>query len=175
VFEPWVSLVQMARAYGQWHRRQDAPPGSLVHVRVYVTAPDVIALMNAGQLDLAAHLQDIPLRILVEVIDAFGRAERQHLVVDADSVLEELPAFDLATQAVPAVHATPAPGAADRPLPLDFVGWLRLRDFGLVSGSTLVVDYRPQSMAVAQAAAADLRQRIAEEEAGAAEDAGKGE
>ncbi|HTA94009.1 MAG TPA: hypothetical protein VK745_30735, partial [Polyangiaceae bacterium] len=139
-FRPWISLVQMARAYGQWVKERPRS-AKLPSVVVYVVTPDVVALLNAGQLHLAEHLQDALIRINVEIIDGLGMAQTHQEFVDAKDRLGDLTVFSKGPP-VPRVHAVPSPHAQSGPKPLD--KWMRkteLRDFGLVSGSTLVVDY----------------------------------
>ncbi|WP_157650680.1 SIR2 family protein [Burkholderia ubonensis] len=144
VFHPWISLVQTARAYGQWFRARPhgAPP---LRVVLYVVAPDVVTLLNGGYLDLSEHLQDAQMRIGVEVIDFFGRAQSHHQLVDASAPLGSLPEFNMKSAMIPRVYALPIPRLRSTPMPLDHEAReMQLRDFGLVSGSTLVVDYRPE-------------------------------
>lgn len=152
-FHPWISLVQMARAYGQWFeaRPHGTPP---LRVVLYIVAPDVVApdvvapdvvtLLNGGYLDLSEHLQDAQIRIGVEVIDFFGRAQSHHQLADASTRLGSLPVFATESPTPPRVYALPTPQLRSAPMPFDSVAReMQLRDFGLVSGSTLVVDYRP--------------------------------
>jgi len=56
VFHPWVSLVQMTRAYGQWFREngRDHP----LRTKIYVVDPGVIALLSGGHIDLAEQLEE---------------------------------------------------------------------------------------------------------------------
>jgi len=142
VFHPWISLVQMARAYGQWY--VDRPCGATpLRVVLYVVAPDVVTLLNGGYLDLSEHLQDTQMRIGVEVIDFFGRAQSHHELVNASTLLGSLPEFNVKSPRTPRVYALPTPRLRSEPMPLDNEARvMQLRDFGLVSGSTLVVDYQ---------------------------------
>jgi hypothetical protein len=144
VFQPWVSLSQMARAYGEWFRHMSSKGlGDLPRATVYVVDHSVITLLQGGYLDLAQELQGTPLRISVEVIDAFGRRERHHQITPADARIGDLIAKY--TFREPLVSARPAPRRDPKPKRLGAVLDLRAREFGLVSGSTLVVDYRVSS------------------------------
>jgi hypothetical protein len=141
VFHPWVSVSQMARAYGEVFRLvRSQISGDPPRANIYLVDPGVIALLQGGHLDLVQQLQGAPLRITVEVIDAFGRAERHHEIVSANASLKFL------TGAVgphqPWVSARPTPHLRYKPEPLDKVIDLSARDFGLVSGSTLFLDFR---------------------------------
>jgi hypothetical protein len=144
VFQPWVSLSQMTRAYGEWFRSMpSADLRDLTRVVVYVVDPGVIALLQGGYLDLAQQLQGAPMRVIVEVIDAFGRTERHYQIVSADARLAELVAKHPSRD--PQVSARPAPRLNPEAKPLSNVIDLRAREFGLLSGSALVVDYRISS------------------------------
>lgn len=141
VFHPWVSLVQMARAYGQWFKNRPlkAPP---LHVVLYVVAPDVVTLLSGGYLDLTEHLEGAQIRVSVEVIDFFGRVLTYYQLVDPSAALGSLSVFAAKSAVPPRVHVLPTPQLRSTPTPLDQIDDMQLRDFGLVSGSTLVVDYR---------------------------------
>ena len=143
VFHPWVSLVQMARAYGQWCKST----ASSVRVVLYVVAPDVVMLLNGGYLDLTEHLEDAPIRISVEVIDFFGTVQTHHRLVDPCATLGSLSVLAPPSLAPRRVYALPRPQLRSVPMGFDEVQSMQLRDFGLVSGSTLVFDYRPVSPA----------------------------
>ena len=143
-FWPWVSLVQMARAYGQWSTlRHSVHP--LPRAIIYVVAPDIVALLNAGHLQLAEHLQDARMRVSIEVVDAFGEVHSHQEFVDPSARLGTLRVFRSGPPD-PIVHALPAPTLRSKPALLnDALRGYELRDFGLVPGSTLVVDYRKSS------------------------------
>lgn len=138
VFAPWVSLIQMARAYGQWFRARERPElsESLV-VNVYVVDPGLIVLLQGNFIDLLKELEDISLHIEIEVIDALGEAEREHNILPADAKVATL-VKTRPKGKEPRVYAHPRPklggqsGGPDQ----------SLREFGLVSGSTLIIDYR---------------------------------
>jgi hypothetical protein len=104
--------------------------------------PGVIGLLQGGHLDLVQQLQGAPLRITVEIIDAFGRAEGHHEIVSADVRLRVLTGAVGPRQ--PRVSARPTPRLRCTPEPLDKSIDLSVRAFGLVTGSTLLLDYRDQ-------------------------------
>ena len=141
VFHPWISLSQMARAYGAWFRglkidEQKAAPSAYV----YVVDPGVVALLHGGYLDLGESLEGAPLHIKVDVIDPSGRTERHHEIVSPDAKLSELTGSP--TNGGPLVSARPAPKRTSGPAPLRDKLQTDVREFGLVSGSTLLIDYR---------------------------------
>jgi hypothetical protein len=140
VFQPWVSLVQMARAYGQWARESNRPDDFL-RVNVYVVDPGVIAMLQGGYIDLVEPLEDSRLHIDVEVIDASGSVSRYHHIVSAEKELGDL-IGPLREGERARVHAHPTPTREVRPRMLQDEISRSLREFGLVSGSTLVIDYR---------------------------------
>jgi SIR2-like domain len=142
VFQPWVSLVQMARAYGQWARESSREGGvPRVRVVVYVVDPGVIALLTGGHIDLVEQLEDTHLRISVEIFDARGQAEVHHLIVDPAARIGSLSLFSVPGR-MPKLYAHPVPTRKFEPMELGQARPISFRDFGLVSGSTLVVDYR---------------------------------
>jgi hypothetical protein len=136
-FQPWISLVQMARAYGQWVR-----DGGDLHVVVYVVDPGVIALLSACHIDLMEQLEDNQLCISVEVIDAIGQPETHHVIVDPAATIGSLEL--LVARAGPRLYAHPVPTRQFKSVLLSNVREVSFREFGLVTGSTLIVDYRPE-------------------------------
>lgn len=141
VFQPWVSISQMARAYGEVFREvRSSSASEPPRVSIYVVDPGVIAMLQGGHLDLIPQLEGANLRVTVEVVDAFGRAERYHEIVPADTSLRQLVGATGTRQ--PLVSARPIPRLQHAPEPLSAVADVEVRAFGLVSGSTLVVDYR---------------------------------
>ena len=140
-FHAWVSLVQMARAYGEWTRAVGSDGG--MAVRVYVVDPAVVGLLQGSFIDLAEHIEARRIHIWVETIDAFGTVQRHREIVGPEETMSELVAFEsdgLKTQ--PRVSAHPAPWHGAGPEKLSAVEADRVQDFGLVHGSTLVVDFR---------------------------------
>jgi hypothetical protein len=131
----------MARAYGQWVRERGAVETPTLRVIVYVVDPSVIALLSAGHIDLVEQLEDSPLRIAIESIDAFGNSDLQHLIVSPTAQIESLSLFTL-RPGVPKLSARPVPTRQFAPISLTEARQVSFRDFGLVSGSTLVADYR---------------------------------
>jgi hypothetical protein len=152
IFHPWVSLVQMARAYGEWHRKHiriNQATMSLLDVRVYVVDPSAIAILQGGYINLSDQLQDAPMRIGVDIIHADGEVERYHQIVEGHTMLAELIPHAAGLKLdPPALYVLPASRIVrdDSDFYKSIVS--TVREFGLVSGSTLVVDYRP-GMAVA--------------------------
>jgi hypothetical protein len=140
-FEPWISLVQMARAYGEWFRENDIGAKDAIIATVYVVDRGVIALMEGGYVDLARELQGTPIHVNIEVIDSTRRGDRYHMLVDTDKTIGSLVGV-LRAQRKPFVYAFPTPTKQFSPKPLDEISKLSVREFGLVSGSTLVVDFR---------------------------------
>jgi hypothetical protein len=140
-FEPWVSLVQMARAYGEWFRENGIRATDAIIATVYVVDRGVIALMEGGYVDLARELQGTPIHVNIEVIDSTRRGDRYHMLVDTDKTIGSL-VRALRSQRKPFVYAFPTPTKQFSPKPLDEVLNQSVREFGLVSGSTLVIDFR---------------------------------
>ena len=86
-FPPWVSLVQMARAFGAWARANE---DSELSVSVYVVDPDVLRLLRAGHLDLSFEIAGVANRITVEVVDRMGRRTRQFVFSEREETLGAL-------------------------------------------------------------------------------------
>ena len=146
-FQPWVSLVQMARAYGQWVRETDfAINQSQVRVVVHVVDPGVLALLGGGYIDLMEQLEDTSLCISVEIIDANGQPDTHHVLVDPAATVGSLSLFP-AQAGTPRLYAHPVPTRRSKPVDWSHAQEVTFRGFGLVSGSTLFVDYRPPSTA----------------------------
>ena len=53
-FPPWISLLKMARGYGDYARKSQNTP---VTVNVYVVDPGVISLLDRGHLDISSELE----------------------------------------------------------------------------------------------------------------------
>jgi hypothetical protein len=146
VFRPWMSVVQMARAYGEWHRAQvgnGAAPDSLVDVEVCTDDPGVIAMLQGNYIDLSESLEAAHVSLTVEIIHEDNEVLRYHRIVDGTDTLSDiLPNVDSIGTPYPAVYALPAVHR-QRPPP-DFLKSIAktVEDFGLVSGSTLVLDFR---------------------------------
>jgi hypothetical protein len=155
-FESWMSLVQMARAYGHWAKEQHAIGQLPLKVVVHLSRDDdAVALMNGGYLDIAEHLEDAPMRLFVEIIDTSGRVQRQHCLVEAGERLHDMSPFR-GSSASPAIHALPIPRRGVQPVPFRDVSDATLSSLGLVSGSTLVADYRAASISAAETRALAL-------------------
>jgi hypothetical protein len=146
VFRPWISIVQMARAYGEWHRAQvgnGAAPDNLVDVEVCTDDPGVIAMLQGNYIDLSKSLETARVSLTIEIIHEDNEVLRYHRIVDGKDTLSDiLPNVDSIGTPYPAVYALPAV-RRQRP-PADFLKSLAktVEDFGLVSGSTLVLDFR---------------------------------
>lgn len=141
-FHPWVALTQTIRAYGQWFRGSQNPALS---VRLYVVDPVLIALLHGSFINVAEHLEDTPLHIGVEVIDALGGVSWSHQLVKADTKLADLviKGGTVLPQLRPRFSARPMPSKGFEPMKLtDNDKDLTIQEFGLVSGSTLILDYR---------------------------------
>jgi hypothetical protein len=152
-FESWMSLVQMARAYGRWAQEQHAKGNALLKVVVYLYRDDdVLALMNGGYLDIAENLEDAPMRLFLETIDVTGRVQRQHWMIEASKSLRDVSSFG-GLSSSPAIHVLPVPGKGVEPVPFRHIADAPLSSLGLVSGSTLVADYRAASISAAEARA----------------------
>ncbi len=149
-FASWVALAQMARAYGEWYAAwREAPAGERparpLRVVVHVVKEDTLALLRRGELGLAERLAgNREIRFAVEVIDALGRTHAQQVVMDEDRPLGEVGALTLVAGQQPAVGVLPTgrPGAILGALSFDEVLEIPLKDFGVVTGSTLVVNYQ---------------------------------
>lgn len=140
VFAPWVSLVQMARAYGDWSRK-DQTVEKTVAAYVYLVDRQVLALMQGGFLDITQALHGGEFGINVDTYDAGGLCVRHHELIRGDDCIGSL--MDLRTQAQRAqVHVLPNPRRDARPVSCAQVQHLTFRNFGVVPGSTLVIDFR---------------------------------
>lgn len=141
-FESWMSLVQMARAYGSWTRKQHEKGKPTLKVVVHLYRHDEsVMLLNGGYLDIAEHLDGAPMRIFVEIVDTAGRVQRLHTLVEAGVRLSDISPFR-GSPADPVVHALPVPGKDVQPSAYSKISGATVSSLGLVSGSTLVVDYR---------------------------------
>ena len=141
-FHPWVALTQMIRAYGQWFRDSKNPSLS---VRLYVVDPAIIALLHGSFINTAEHLEDTPLHIGVEVIDAAGRATWSHQFVKADTPLAEL-AVERNLPTPRTVRVRPKPSRDFTCIKFIDAKDLTIQELGLVSGSTLILDYSPDKI-----------------------------
>jgi hypothetical protein len=131
----------MARAYGQWFRERDhTDPDNGLRVIVYVVDPGLVAMLQGGYIDLLEELEDTPIHIEVETIDTLGQADRQHQIVTADEKLSGFIEPQLVNRK-PRISAHPRPRLQSKRH--DELS-KTVREFGLVSGSTLIVDYRNQ-------------------------------
>lgn len=148
-FHPWVSLVQMARAYGEWHRDQlkNCAAGiELVSVEICAVDPDIFAVLQGNYIDLNAQLQDDRLSVTIEVINEANVVSRHHQIVGSTQPVSALiPNVERITAPYPLMYSLPT--IRLKRVRVDFVQALQksVRDFGLVSGSTLVLDFRPQA------------------------------
>ena len=147
-FRQWISLVQMVRAYGAWYR---SASNNRLRVSVCVVDPSVISLLCGGHLNLAEHLDDTLLRINVMFVSPQGLVERYLEIVrpgctvntitrglltqDTSSPESQRPRLEV----YPPVY-TPRQGADSARLSQCDPSTL-IEDLGLVSGSTLIVDY----------------------------------
>lgn len=139
-FLPWISLVQMARAYGAWHR---CSADNRLVVRVHVVDPSVIAILRGGYLDLAEHLEDTPLYVGVEIESADGVFEWHGQYVDPMTTVGGLLAGLPSCDEWPLLEVYPpwsGPARGCKPA-LATVENETVENFGLVSGSTLIVEY----------------------------------
>jgi hypothetical protein len=143
-FHPWIALVQMARAYGQWCKdKGNIPAAELVDVNLYVVDPSVIALLQGGYVNVVEHLEDMPMCIGVDVIEPDGQINRHYQMVKANDTLKTLMQhiyYEFGRD--PVIYPLPAPHS-DR-IRQTFRQAMNetARDLGLVSGSTLIVDFR---------------------------------
>lgn len=139
-FRPWISIVQMARAYGEWFRTST---GNRMAVRLYVVDPSVIALLQGSHLDLAEHLEGTDSRINIEVRPTVGVVRHQRLI-SADEPLGTLTRGLWTREDVPRVSVEPAvthDGCTVHTLKEAKARNSTVEDIGLVSGSTLILDY----------------------------------
>ena len=139
-FLPWISLVQMARAYGVWRRR--SADNRLV-VSVHVVDPSVIAPLRGGYLDLAEHLEETPLYVGIETGSAEGVFEWHGQYVDPTTKVQDLLAGLPSCDQRPLLEVYPpwSGSGRGRKEPLATVKNETVENFGLVSGSTLIVEY----------------------------------
>ena len=147
-FHAWVSLVQMARAFGEWHRAQlHAASGGapLFDATVWVVDASVIAMLQGNFIDLAEQLEDTSLRVTVEIIHENQEVVRYHRFVDgATNVGMLIPYVERIVEPYPSLILLPA--IHKKGGQVDFASAIKksIRDFGLVSGSTLVIDFSRQ-------------------------------
>ncbi len=144
-FRQWISLVQMARAYGAWYRKGTK---NRIRVSVYVVDPSVITLLCGGHLDLAEHLDDTSLRVGVMIIPTQGLVERYLEIVPpactVRTILHDLPTRDGVTHGDqwPHLEVYPPVYRGTEPARVPWSLETPIEELGLVSGSTLIVDYR---------------------------------
>lgn len=138
-FDGWISIVQMARAYGAWRR---STPQARLRVRMYVRDVEALALLRGNHLSLADELSDMPMRLHVEEIDAAAGVHRHQVLVMQAATLGALLRQLGMAGTNPRLHAVPQPGKTPRRVLLNSVSHQSLGSFGLVSGSTLVIDHR---------------------------------
>lgn len=143
VFHPWVAVVQMARAYGEWcaDRMKICKDGTLL-VRLYVVHPGVVSLLQGGYINIAEQLDCTAVRIMIETIDRNGRSDRHHRIIGNNTKLRTLTGSPLSRNA-PHVYTYPISRLNTGPMLLtDEIADLDVRDFGLFSDSVLIIDYR---------------------------------
>ena len=151
VFHPWISLIQMAKAYGQCFRERTCHNNASLSVHLYVVDPSIIALLQGSFIDLVEHLEDSRLLIGIEVIDTSGNVTRYHQFVNADDKLAKLVGKSVRSQKhPPTVSVHPTPLLDSKPKPLPDVQGLKVKNLGLVSGSTLIIDYHLDSLSLLQ-------------------------
>lgn len=144
-FHSWVSLVQMARAYGEWHRDQlaDDPFGErLIDVNICTLDPGVFAMLQGNFVDLGEQLDDALVRVTVEIIHENLEVVRHYRFLESAAELSTLiPHVERISAPYPSVYSLPA--IRQERIEADFLSDIRksVRDFGLVSGSTLVIDF----------------------------------
>lgn len=153
VFSPWVSLVQMARAYGEWFSSLAAQARAAApKIVVYADNPLLVGMLTAGHINLTEFLACNRLRLRVEVVDAGGGAEEHHVLASPEAKLGQI--LDLRFHNVDAlVHCHPAPTRKAVPTPVRQAVTMSCRELGLVSGSTLTVDFQARIVKIAKARA----------------------
>ena len=139
-FRPWISLVQMARAYGNWFRTK---PDNRVRVRLYVVDPGVLALLQGSFIDLAEHLEDTGIRISIQTYPGAG-ASRHQRIVDPSTPVATLINDYPAIGGMPRIDVSPPFHSYPRGRGQGTEARATVEDLGLVSGSTLFLDYRPE-------------------------------
>jgi SIR2-like domain len=151
VFSPWVSLVQMARAYGEWFSTlEEQARAAAPKIIVYADNPLLVGMLTAGHINLTEFLACNRLRLRVEVVDASGGAEEHHVLAGPETKVGQV--LDPRFHNVDAlVHCHPAPTHKAIPTPIRLAVTMSCRDLGLVSGSTLTVDFQARIAQVAKA------------------------
>ena len=137
VFRPWISLVQMARAYGDWFRKN---PDNRLSVHLYIVDPSVLSLLQGSFINLAEHLEDTKIRINIQTYPSAGVNRHQRLVKPGIQMHELIKSYPTTKRkpridVLPRVHSVKPPGQGNMESGT-------IEDFGLVSGSTLILDYR---------------------------------
>ncbi|WP_431819449.1 SIR2 family protein [Burkholderia sp. F1] len=142
VFSSWVALTQMARAYGEWFNKLEDKANAL-KVIVYVVDPLLVGMLTAGHVNIPEFLfAGNRLRLRVEIVDAAGDVEEHHRHVKSDETIGEVLSQLRRTTAEPRVYCHPAPTLNAAPKRFSHVRDTTCLDFGLISGSTLTVDFQ---------------------------------
>ena len=139
-FRPWISLVQMARAYGEWRRQRE---DNRLRVLVYVFDPSVVMLIRGGYLDLAEQVEDTRVQITKEVISRQGSVEERHSVlVTPGTKLGSVTKGVRAGSRRPVLEVYPPwlKNVLEPPL-LRSELTTTVEEFGLVSGSNLIINF----------------------------------
>lgn len=142
IFPQHVSLDAMVRGYCQW--RAEVGDERPVHVPlvVYTVDPALISLLDSRRIDLVAMTNTAEVRFWIEIRMGPGSPSPALEVASSSSTLREI----LDGLAIPhegwSVEVRPAPTRHHRPRPMAEVvrdGGTSLVDFGILSGSTLVL------------------------------------
>ncbi len=144
-FTPWISLVQMARAYGCWFRKSKK---NRISVHIYIVDPSVIALLCGSFINLSDHLENTNLHVGIDVISRLGSIERHHRLVHSDTIVSDIIAGLPTVQELPKISVRPHVHFPDKDKDTPTCqspSKLTAEGIGLVSGSTLVIDYSWES------------------------------
>lgn len=142
VFNPWIALGQMAVAYGEFVRAAPRDTPRDLRVNVYIVDSGILALLEGGWFNLARFLEGEPITLRIESVDR-THGVSSHFVIA--SPVQTIASIVPRAVSFARIAARPSPRLKASPKRFDEVGGQTLRDFGLVNGSTLVVDYRPES------------------------------
>ena len=142
VFPAWISLVQIARAFGQWLKaRQGDDVDAGLQLIVYVYDPSVIFLLQLGAVDLAAELECSPIRVGVEIVRSDGGVSWQNGYVHPEALAREA-LNEFGEMREVAISLVPAPEAKFSPISANDIGDMTIGQLGVAAGTTIVLDYR---------------------------------
>lgn len=147
LFQHWASLVQMTRSYGEWLRKDKNY--CKVNLTIYIVDPGTRALLHGGYMNLSQELRGDPIQIYIEVIDSFGDMQRYVEIAPSNKLIKDVLTNFMYTKSNQAmsrmakIRIWPNPRhTRSGKQNLKDVEDYSLNALGLVTGSTLEIDYR---------------------------------